>query len=101
MHKPGQRTTQARNQIGPLLEALITQLEAEGSATQRAYFNRIRHTLDQARDDLELANPIMALSTSTAVGFTFSSDADVLIMRILEKAEQVAKELEAVLPTYH
>ena len=96
-----QRPTDVRNQIDPLLVALLTQLEQEGSATQCAYFNRIRTTLANARDDLELAHPIMALSTSTAVGFTFSNDADVLIERILEKAEQVARELEASLPVYH
>ena len=96
-----QRPTEARNEIGPRLEALIVQLDEEGSATQRAYFNRIRNTLDNARDDLELANPIMALSTSTAVGFHFSSDADVLIVRILEKAKRLARELEATLATYH
>jgi hypothetical protein len=96
-----QRSIAARNEIGPLLEALIVQLEAEGSATQRAWFTRIRRILDDARDELDLADPIRALSTSAVVGFQFSSDADARIARILEKAEQVARDLEAVLPTWH
>jgi len=96
-----QRTTEARNVIGPLLDQLIVQLDAEGCATQRAYFARIRRSLYHARHDMELATPILELSTSAAVGFHFSSDADVLISRILEKAEQLAGELEYARPTLH
>ena len=70
------RPTVARNAIGPLLDQLIYQLEHEGSATQCAYFNRIRRSLNGAHDDFELINPIQALSTTPAVGFAFSQDAD-------------------------
>ena len=96
-----QRTTEARNAIGPLLDQLIVQLDAEGCATQCAYFARIRRSLYHARHDIELAAPIMELSTSAVVGFRFSNDADVLISRILEKAEQLADELEYAWPTFH
>jgi hypothetical protein len=96
-----QRTTEARNVIGPLLDRLIVQLDAEGCATQRAYFARIRRSLYHARHDIELATPILELSASAAVGFHFSTDADVLIARILEKAEQLAGELEYAWPTVH
>jgi hypothetical protein len=88
-------TTEARNQISPLLDRLIRQLDEEGSATQRAFFDRIRRSLDHARYDLELATSIRELSSSTAVGFRFSNDADVLMARILEKAEELARELSA------
>ena len=87
-------STDVRNQIGPLLDRLIIQLDDEGSATQRAYFARIRRSLDRARHDWDLATPIRELSTTSAVGFTFSSDADVLIARILEKAGALAEELD-------
>lgn len=89
-----QRTTHARNSIGPLLDQLIQQLHAEGSATQCAYFTRIRRSLYHARYELDLATPILELSASAAVGFRFSSDADALIARILQKAEQLASELD-------
>lgn len=85
-------TTQARNQIGPLLDQLINQLDVEGSATQRAYFARIRRSLYGARHSWDLATPIRELATTTAVGFKFSNDADALIHRILEKAEALANE---------
>lgn len=88
------RPTVARNAIGPLLDQLIHQLEREGSATQCAYFNRIRRSLNRAHDDFELLVPIQALSTTIAVGFSFSQDADVLICRILEKAEQFGAEFD-------
>ena len=86
-------TTEVRNQIGPLLDRLIIQLDHEGSATQRAYFARIRRSLYGARHDWDLATPIRELSTTSAVGFKFSSDADALIARILEKAATLAEEL--------
>jgi len=83
------KTTAARNAIGPLLDQLIFQLDCEGSMTQRAHFARIRRSLDLARSDSDLARPILALSTSTAVGFKFSNDADALITRILEKLAEL------------
>jgi len=87
------RPTVARNAIGPLLDQLILQLDCEGSATQAAYFNRIRRSLNRAHDDFELLFPIQALSTTPAVGFAFSQDADVLITRILEKAAEITAGL--------
>jgi hypothetical protein len=96
-----QRTTHARNTIGPLLDQLILQLHTEGRATQCAYFARIRHSLCHACHEIGLATPILELSASVAVGFHFSSDADVLIARILEKAEQLAAELEYSRPILH
>ena len=53
--------------------------------TQRAHFDRIRRSLYLARSDGDLDRPILALSTSTAVGFRFSNDADALVSRIVEK----------------
>jgi hypothetical protein len=94
-------TTEVRNEIGPLLDRLISQLDHEGSATQRAYFARIRRSLYGARYDWDLATPIRELSTTTAVGFKFSTDADVLIARILEKAATLAAELEEQIATRH
>ncbi|HEY5646425.1 MAG TPA: hypothetical protein VIS76_10810 [Pseudomonadales bacterium] len=88
------KTTAARNAIGPLLDQLILQLDCEGCMTQRAHFARIRRSLDLARSDSDLARPILALSTSTAVGFKFSSDADALIARILEKLEALEESPE-------
>jgi len=88
------RPAVARNRIGPLLDQLIIQLHGEGSATQAAWFRRIRRSLDSAHDDFEVLIPIQALSTTQAVGFCFSEDADVLISRILEKAAELAAEFE-------
>ena len=89
------KTTEARNAIGPLLDQLILQLDWEGSMTLRAHFDRIRRSLYLARSESDLARPILALSTSTAVGFKFSSDADVLVSRILEKLVELEVEAPA------
>jgi len=95
------KPTAVRNEIGPLLEALIVQLTVEGSATQRAYFDRIRSSLNHARHASELARPILDLSTTAAVGFKFSIEADALIHRILEKTDQLAELVQEAHPTLH
>lgn len=95
------KTTEARNAIGPLLDQLILQLGWEGSMTQRAHFDRIRRSLYLASSDVELLRPILALSTSTAVGFKFSSDADALVSRILEKLTELEEEPLAGDTTIH
>ena len=96
-----ERATSIRNELGPLLDRLITQLDAEGSATQRAYFARIRRGLDQAHYDTELVTSIRELYCTPAVGFSFSMDASPLIDRILEKAEKLARDLEGELQPRH
>ncbi len=95
------KTTAARNELGPLLEALIVQLDGEGSMTQRAHFDRIRRSIDLARTDTDLARPIFALSTSTAYGFKFSNDADALVSRIVEKVAELEADLGSRPPHNH
>lgn len=95
------RATSVRNEIAPLLDRLITQLDEEGSATQRAYFLRIRRQLDRARHEGELVTPIRELTSTSAVGFSFSSDAGALIERILEKAEELGRDLDVAPRTLH
>ena len=96
-----QKVSLARNEIGPLLDELIMQLEAEGSATQKAHFKRIRGRLYQADNELELTTPIIELSSCLAIGFQFSTTADALINRILDKTQGLVRELEGVIPTIH
>ena len=96
-----QKVTIARNQIGPLLDQLIVELDAEGSSTQKAFFCRVRGHLDHAEDDYDLATPILELSSSVALGFQFSNTANVLIERIQEKAQELIEALEGVPPQIH
>ena len=96
-----QNVTAARNQIGPLLDELIVQLEVEGSATQKAHFNRIRGRLYGAHNPWELTTPIIELSTCVAMGFRFSLTADALINRILQKTAALVQELEGIEPSIH
>lgn len=95
------KTTAARNEIGPLLDRLIVQLDGEGSMTQRAHFDRIRRSLYLARTDSDLARPILALSTSTVVGFKFSNDADALVSRIIEKLAEFDDSAGRTPPSVH
>ncbi len=96
-----QKVTVARNQIGPLLDQLIQELDAEGCATQKAYFTRIAGQLYCAHDDWELTSPIIELTSATALGFQFSQTADALVNRILQKAAPLLKELQGTRPHIH
>ena len=80
----------ARNEIEPLLTALIRQLNDEGRATPRAIFIHIHTSLTRARNELELVTPFNELSTSASVGFDLSSEASILLDRILEKAGRLS-----------
>ena len=93
--------TAVRNELAPLLDELIMQLEEEGSATQKAHFKRIRGRLNGANDEWELAKPIIELSSAMAMGFRFSQTADALMHRILQKTAHVVRELEGSTPPIH
>lgn len=94
-------STLARNELGPLLEQLICQLGKEGRTTHRAYFDRIRRSLDCAQDEEMLAQPIIALTTCNAVGIELSDDAEPLHQRIVEKAALMITLLENAQPPSH
>ena len=96
-----QHTTAARNELGPLLDKLIVQLEQEGSATHKAHFNRIRGHLYGAHDPMELTQSIIELSTCVAMGFRFSQTAEALVERILDKTADLVRELEGIEPQIH
>ncbi|NCF32698.1 MAG: hypothetical protein GWP50_03910 [Proteobacteria bacterium] len=88
--------TLVRNELGPLLDRLITQLEHEGKLTHQAHFSRIRSRLNCANDDWELASPIIDLSTANAMGFQFSRTADVLVARLLSKSQRLIRQLNGI-----
>jgi len=88
MHK----VTLARNEISPLLDRLIQQLEAEGRLTQR---------IEVAHNDWDLKSPIIDLSSAAAMGFKFSSVADALVVRILDKTLVLVDELAGEPMTRH
>ena len=91
-----QTVTLVRNELGPLLDRLIIQLEDDGNLTYRAHFLRIRKRLKRANDDWELASPIIDLSAAAAMGFRFSGAADVLVARILTKSERLIQQLNGI-----
>jgi len=93
--------TSARNELGPLMDQLIVQLEQEGCATQKAHFKRIRGHLYGANDPLSVTQSIIALSNSVALGFRFSNTADALVSRILSKTANLVQELEGTQPIVH
>ena len=88
------QVTNARNEIEPLLTQLIQQLGIEGRATEMAVYSRIQRYLRSAKHTHELARPFSDLSTTANVCFTVPGEANVLLERIIEKAEVLVRELE-------
>ena len=85
--------TTARNEIEPLLAQLILQLRIEGRATEMAVYRRIQRYLRTAKHNHELARPFSDLSTTANVCFTLPGEANILLERIIEKAEVLACEM--------
>lgn len=90
-----------KNEIEPLLSRLMQQLSHEGRATEHAVYRRIRRSLREANDEFELAVPLRALSTSSCVGFELSTDANVLLDRILLKTERLWADIDKVAGPLH
>ena len=93
--------TLVRNELGPLLDRLIVQLEDEGKLTYRAHFTRIRTHLISAHEDWELARPMIDLSAANAMGFKFSSTADALVTRILNKSQRLMRQINGINQIHH
>ena len=98
-HSPS--ATRARNELSPLLSALIKCLEAEGAATARAHFLRIDRSLNAANDEWDLRGPIINLTSCKAMGFKFSKQTNPLVERILEKSTLLVEEMEGQTPKSH
>ena len=96
-----QRLAMARNRISPLLDQLISELDAEGCTTQKRYFNRIRSEFNRATDEQDLNSSIVELSASLAMGLQLPQTADALMARILEKTAELIAELEGQDPAIH
>ena len=89
-----------RNEIDPLLSALIRQLTAEGRATERAIYGRIHDSLRNAKNPCELARSFSDLSIMSQVRPGPAGDAQLLLARILEKAAELALAADES-PTVH
>lgn len=80
----------ARNEIEPLLSALIRELAAQGRTTERAIYSGIRDRLCSARNPCELTRPFHDLSAMAYMRRPSGNDADCLLARILEKTERLS-----------
>jgi hypothetical protein len=90
----------ARNELEPLLAALIQQLNSDGRATPRAIYKHIHASLTQARTEMELTIPFNELSTSASM-FELSAEATVLLGRIVKKTEWLASERRDIICVTH
>jgi hypothetical protein len=92
---------QARSQLIPLLVALDAELEQDGDAELRAFFDRILRMLQRASDLEDLAGPFMELSTCAFRGFRPRLAAAALIDALLATAQAISHTLSAPAETRH
>ena len=83
----------AREQIAPLLRALVYAVEEEGRDDQARFFGAIQKGVERARDGTDLAEPFMELSMSAFVGFDYSPSTAMLLDQILLQAQQLSEVL--------
>lgn len=94
-------TTEARNQLSPLLDHLCQQLREDGHATRSAVFNRIRQQLDRADTDSALNEPLLRLTSFCALRRDNDPNVDPVIALVLERVERLQGALVQVQRTLH
>jgi hypothetical protein len=83
----------ARNEIAPLLRAIVVSVEEEERADQVRFFSAILNGVENARDATDLAEPFMELSMSAFVGFDYSPPTAMLLDQVLLHAGQLSEVL--------
>jgi hypothetical protein len=95
MRPPEQATEIARAELVPTLQALSELANEEGMRDQATFFRRIESALENAREEEDLADPFIELSTSAFRGFSFSPAGALLLDRVLELAHRLSTTLSA------
>jgi hypothetical protein len=88
-------TEVARRELLPLLETLRALARDAGRGDQEAFFARLAAGVRLAREDEDLAGPLMDLATSAFRGFAFDADVALLLDRALAVAQALSATLSA------
>ncbi len=79
----------------------MTQLSTEGRATEHAVYRRSRRSLRNANDEFDLAIPLQDLTATPCICAKLSVDANILLERILEKTQDLWRDIQASSGTRH
>lgn len=82
-----------RENLVPLLSAIVISVEEEGNAQQASFFRRVRGGLETADDPVDLAEPFMELSAAAFMGFDYSPPVAMLLDQLLMHASQLTEAL--------
>lgn len=85
----------ARDQLAPLITEVIEQLDDQGQILESSFFTLRLVEVNQMREDVDLMNVFMELSTTAFQGFTFSAVQAQHIDKLLAVAEDIAHTLSA------
>jgi hypothetical protein len=85
--------TWAHEELIPIARALCELVESEGESEQGRFFSAVLNGLEVASTGVDLADPLMLLSTSAFRGFSFSAGAALLLDRLLDGSQQLSELL--------
>ena len=83
----------AHQELIPIARALCELVESEGESEQGRFFSAVLAGLEAASTAVDLADPLMLLSTSAFRGFAFSAGAALLLDRLLDGSQQLSELL--------
>ena len=83
----------AKEELVPLLRALISLAEQEEETGQSRFFASILGGVEHAKEGEDLADPFMQLSMSAFSGFAFSPSVGMLLDQLLAKAQRLSESL--------
>lgn len=83
----------SKEELVPLLRALISLAEQEEETGQSRFFASILGGVENAKEGEDLADPFMQLSMSAFSGFAFSPSVSMLLDQLLAKAQRLSESL--------
>ena len=85
----------AQRQMLPLLRLLVDQLRSDGNTDVATFFDGVRRSIEQARDEEDLADPFMALVTTCEIvpGSGMAPTNVILADQVLEQAVRISQRL--------
>ena len=82
-------TTEARNQLSPLLTHLCQSLREDGQATRSAVFERIHRQLENADTNAALLEPLLRITSFCTLTQDRDLSSDPLIRLVLERVARL------------
>ena len=85
----------AKEQLTPLFDAVLEQFKADDAVFELSFFTLQYDALNRLKDDMDVAELFLQLSSVAFHGFDFSPEQAIKVDLLLAQAEQIAHALSA------